>query len=77
MAKEKVKVKPKGLKVQVKELTEQLKKYTHNLNMLKMYFREYGILEHYLAWYTAVANQKPIPPKLILPEKPKAESDEK
>ena len=65
------KVKPKGMKVQIKVLTERLKKYTHNLDMLKLYFREYGILEHYLAWYSAMANEKPIPPKLILPKLPK------
>jgi len=66
-------IKPKGMKVQIKELTEKLTKYTHNLDMLKLYFREYGILEHYLAWYAAMANEKPIPAKLTLPKTEKNE----
>lgn len=32
--------------------------YTNRLNMLKAYFRDYGLLEHYMAWVKSKVEKK-------------------
>ena len=46
----------------------ELIKLRENLNLLKMYFSEYDILEHYLAWLKAKATNTETPKKLKLDE---------
>lgn len=46
----------------------ELKKLRENLNLLKMYFNEYDLLEHYLAWIKAKGSDGEIPTKLKLDE---------
>ena len=52
----------------VAELSGRVQKLDTNLNMLKMYFQEYDILEHYLAWIKAKGNETEIPKKLKIDE---------
>ena len=52
----------------VAELRDNVSKLDTNLNMLKLYFREYDILEHYLAWMKAMANETELPKKLKVDE---------
>lgn len=43
------------------ELIEENEKLNNNLNLLKTYFREYGLLKHYLLWikHKAGEGEKP------------------
>lgn len=62
------KEKPKGMKVQLKEAKEQVATLTNNLNLLKAYFREYDLLNHYLAWIKFKAGEGKKPENLKINE---------
>lgn len=52
----------------VAEMEAKIDKLDMNLNMLKLYFRDYDILEHYIAWMKAKGNETELPKKLKLDE---------
>ena len=50
---------------QIKRLQAENDKLNNNLNMLKLYFRDYRILEHYMAWIQFKAKDRPDKPKAL------------